>query len=136
MSSVHEMDVTVHRVTVSSLLVCVVCYVSGCVRARHYGLSAPAVAHYWGYLRSANAPLIVRSSKILCVPVLLLVLSPGVFRSPPWLRRILLLDLAAHCVPAPIFHPRFARALNLPATLFDLSINCCISAIESFSLIS
>ncbi len=54
--------VTVHRITVSSSLVCVACCVSGCVRAPHYGLSAPAVAHYWGYLRSANTPLIVRSS--------------------------------------------------------------------------
>ncbi len=97
------------------------------------GWSAPAVAHYWGYLRSANAPFIVRSSEILCVPVLLLVLSPDVFWSLPWLRRIRLLDLAAHCVPAPVFHPRCARAPTLPVTLFVLWINCCISAIKSFS---
>ncbi len=107
-----------------------VCCVSGCVRAPHHGLSAPAVARYWGYLRSANTPLIVRSSLNLWVPVLLLVLAPVVFRSPLWLRRIPPVDLAAHCVPVPIFHQRCAQALNLPATLFDLSINCCLSLLN------
>ncbi len=97
------------------------CCVSGCVWAPHYGWSAPAVAHYWGYLRSANTPLIVRSSKILCVPVLLLVLSSEVFRSPRWLWRVLRVDLAAHCIPATLFPPRCARALKLPATLLDIN---------------
>ncbi len=116
----------VHRFIVSSLRVYVVCGVSGCVLAPHHGLSAPAVARYWGYLRSANTPLIVRSSLNLWVPVLLLVLAPVGFRSPLRFWKISPVDLAAHCVPVPIFHQRCTRALDLPANLFDLSINYCL----------
>ncbi len=110
-----------------------VCGVSGCVLAPHHGLSAPAVARYWGYLRSANTPLIVRSSLNLWVPVLLLVLAPVGFRSPLRFWKIPPVDLAAHCVPVSIFHQRCARALDLPANLFVSLNKLLFTAIESFS---
>ncbi|KAF4109203.1 hypothetical protein G5714_010276 [Onychostoma macrolepis] len=42
-------------------------------------------------------------------------------------RKISQLDLAAHCVPAPVFHPRCARALFC---LCDFSLNCCNRGVE------
>ncbi len=91
------------------------------------------MARYWGYLRSANTPLIVRSSLNLWVPVLLLVLAPVGFRSPLRFWKIPPVDLAAHCVPVSIFHQRCARALDLPANLFVSLNKLLFTAIESFS---